>query len=166
MGDGGVAMAALLFRPGDFLVDIDVLAIGVAPDQAEDLENRAYEVGGDDVGDDDGAGIDERVARQALFGFQLDERIEGIARRFASDPLPDARRTRRLQGEGQSENLGNALDGEGRIAVPDHIFASIHAADRHAELVWIDARQRRDVVRNPPLADLFASLALAGRQEG
>ena len=83
-----------------------------------------------------------------------------------SKPLPDARRTRRLQGEGQSENLGNALDGEGRIAVPDHIFASIHAADRHAELVWIDARQRRDVVRNPPLADLFASLALAGRQEG
>jgi hypothetical protein len=44
--------------------------------------------GQDDIGDGDGAGVDEWVTRHAALTFELDDGVERIARRLAADMFP------------------------------------------------------------------------------
>jgi hypothetical protein len=61
------------------------------------------------VGDDEGAGVDQGVARDALFALELDDRVERRTRGLAPDALPQ-RVTQAPQRQSQREDLGNALD--------------------------------------------------------
>ena len=63
------------------------------------------------VGDDDGAGVDERVARHARLCLQLDDGVEAHARRFALDPVPE-RVADPVHGVGKGEELRDRLDRE------------------------------------------------------
>ena len=64
--------------------------VGEEAHEAEDFADRLARLMSrqDHVGDGDGAGIDERVARLAALIFQLDDGVERTARRLAADALP------------------------------------------------------------------------------
>ena len=60
------------------------------------------------VGDDDCAGVDERITRDAMFELKLDNRVERISGGLAADTIPD-RTSEFLQRQRQREDLGDAI---------------------------------------------------------
>ena len=87
-----VARAGRRLRAGDLGVDGDVVVVGEEAQEAQDLADRlARGVAGEhQVGDDDGAGVDEGIARPALLELELDDRVERRARRLAAHVRPQA----------------------------------------------------------------------------
>ncbi len=113
-----VAKAGGAFGGRDLAVDDDRLVVGEELDEAQDLADRLARLvaGEQDVGDDDGAGIDERIARNAVLVLELDDRVERIARRLAPDPLPQ-RVADIAERQRQREHLRNALDGKRLVGI-------------------------------------------------
>ena len=68
------------------------LVVGEEAQEPQDLADRLLRrvPGQHPVGDDDRAGIDERVARPAVLGLELDDRVERGSRRLAPDVAPEA----------------------------------------------------------------------------
>ena len=101
----------------------------------------------DHVGDGDGAGIDERVARLAALIFELDDGVERTARRLAADALPQFVADQ-AQRQRQGKDLGDALDRKRHLAVARGRDVA-GAVDHHkAEALVVNARQFRDVIRD------------------
>ena len=118
IGQRDISKAGFLLRLGDALVDVDRVILGDEADKAQDFGQRVARrsSGQNHVGDGNGAGVDERVARSPILQLQLDDGIERIAGGLASDPPPQPV-TDHAERQGQGEDLGNALDGEGRVAI-------------------------------------------------
>ena len=118
VGERGVAKAGALLGGRDRLVDRDRRIVGEEPHEAQDLAQRLARLvaGEDQVGDGNGAGIDEGIARDAALAFELDDGVERAARRLAADapPQPVADLAER---ERQREHLRDALDRERHVAV-------------------------------------------------
>ena len=103
--------------------------------------------GQDQVGDRDGAGIDERIARDALLEFELDDGIEGAAGGFAPDPGPQfiaiaAERDR------EREHFRDALDRERHVAFAAAGDLAVGVDHGKPELVGIDAGKFGDIGRD------------------
>ena len=130
--------------------------VGEELHEAQDLAQRLARLvaGKDQVGDGDGAGIDEGIARPAALVFELDDRIERAARRLAADALPQPVADL-AEREREREYLRDALDGEGRVGIAAHGDMAFAVDHGHAETVRTHARQFRDVV-----GDLAAIRAL------
>ena len=62
-------------------------------------------MGGDDIGDDQGARVDEGGARIAILNLQQDQRVESRSRRFSTDPLPNTIRPDSVEGEQEREDF-------------------------------------------------------------
>ncbi len=79
-----VAVSGRCLRACDFVVDHDVLVIREVTDEANDLPDQFLRrvAGENEVAYPDRAGIDEGVARLAALMLELDDRIEGRARRL------------------------------------------------------------------------------------
>ena len=107
IGERGVQKTVFLFRTGDLLVETDRFVSRDLPDKRQKPAFRFAEFRDQNIGDDQRAGIDERIARNSFFIFELDDRIKRRTRRFDIDPFPEifAEQTKRLR---QRENIGNA----------------------------------------------------------
>ncbi len=75
----------------DIAVNDDLVVIGEIAQEAQDFADQLLRrmAGEDEIGNGDGAGIDEGIARFALLGLELDDGIEGGARGLATDAPPD-----------------------------------------------------------------------------
>ena len=111
------------------------------------IASRGWWPAKQDVGDDDGAGIDERVARNAVLVLELDDRVERIAGRLAPDPLPQ-RVADLAERQRQREHLRDALDRERLVGVARRQHAAVVGDDGDAELLRIDLAQLRNVGRD------------------
>ena len=105
------------------------------------------------VGDDECAGVDERVARTPRLLVELEQRVERVARRFARHSFPDALS---LGGDDQREreDLADALHREAHVGVADDMHLAVAGGDRHPELARIHRRQAGDVLGEPAPAHL------------
>ena len=146
VGQREIAIAGGAFGGGDLAVDDDGLVVGEELDEAQDLADRLARLvaGEQDVGDDDGAGIDERIARNAVLVLELDDRVERIARWLAPDPLPQ-RVADLAERQRQGEHLGNALDRKGLVGVAGHQHAPVIGDDGDAEFLRIDLAELRNI---------------------
>src|SRR5690606_10280925 len=74
-----------------FMIDNDGVVVRQKADETHDMADGFARLvaGKEHVGNGQRTSIDEGIARDALFIFQLDDRVEGIAGRFASYPAPD-----------------------------------------------------------------------------
>ena len=91
--------------------------------------------------------------------FELDDRIEAIARRFAPDLLPQAI-TDATQSQSQCENFGNALDGERHFRIAAQMHLAIEIDQRHAKTRWVDIRKLGNIARDA--SAIFARAHLLG----
>ena len=91
--------------------------------------------------------------------LQLDQRIEGVARRLTANPLPQLFADQ-LQRQTEAEHLRHTLDGERRIRAAHACFAAVHSAQREPKLIRIHPRQCRDVAGHLALADQLAHLLM------
>src|SRR4051794_40252194 len=92
IGERDVPEAGLRFGPGDVWIDGDRLVIGQESDEAQDFPDRLTRLmpGQDYVGDHDGAGIDEGVARDAPLMLELDDGVEGCPGGLPADTRPES----------------------------------------------------------------------------
>ena len=88
-----------------------------------------------------------------VFLLQPDHGVEARSGRFAPHPPPQVR-AQLLQGQGQGEHLGDALDGKGLRAVARANQLSVAGGRRYAETARIDSRQGGDIVGHPALAEM------------
>ena len=95
----------------------------------------------------DRAGVDERVARYAALALQLDDRVERTAGRLAANALPQPVADL-AERERQREDLGDALDGEGRIAIAAACQLAVRVDHGDAESVWIDMGELGNIIRD------------------
>ena len=88
IGYGSIQIAATHLRTRHFLGVVDV---GIAGESAYKLNEeffRVVDMRQNNVGSDQGTGIDERIARLAVLVFQLYKRIESRARRLLTYSCP------------------------------------------------------------------------------
>jgi hypothetical protein len=99
VGQRDIAEAGRLLGARHRLVDDDRVVIGEIAHEAQQFADRDARLmaGEVDVGDDQRAGIDEGIARNALFALELDDRVEGVPegsrptrRQSVSPTLPSA----------------------------------------------------------------------------
>ena len=126
------------------MVELDGRVARQRPDEVEDGGLGVVEIGQDHVGDHQRAGVDERVARDAVLPFKLDQRVEGIARGFPVEAFPEAV-TGQLHGEGEREELGDALDREGCRGVAGGEGTATGGRNGDTEVVGRDAGEFRDI---------------------
>ena len=160
MRQRAVAVAGRLLGAGDRGIDRDAVVRGEEAHEAHDLADRlARGVAGEhQIGDDDGAGVDEGVAGSPVLGLELDDRVEGGARGLAPDMGPEALAVP-AEGEGQQEHLGDALDRERDLRVAGRVHRAVEGGDRQAEAVRVDAGELGDVVGDAPSPRRGASSA-------
>src|SRR3546814_18759391 len=110
MREAAVARAGFGFGKGDVEVDVDAVVARAGAQEIDDLVRHRIAAAPVDqpVGGRERAGVDQRIARDALFAFQLDDRIERRPRGLAPDAVPqpaaDARsEERRVGKEGVSK---------------------------------------------------------------
>ena len=149
VGERVIAEACALFGCRDRLVDHDGAVVRQELHEPEDFAERLARLmaGQDRVGDDNGAGIDEGVARLAALEFELDDRVEGTARRLAADapPQPVADLAER---EREREDLGDALDRERRVTVACRRDVALGVDHRNPERLRIGAGKLRNIGRD------------------
>jgi hypothetical protein len=73
MGQGGVAVPLLGLGPGDHPVGVQLRVPGLGPQELAHLPSGVAGGRQQPVGNHEGTGVDERVARNAAFGLQLDQ---------------------------------------------------------------------------------------------
>jgi hypothetical protein len=90
---------------GDLLVEGEVRVAALGPEEGEQFARRVAGPGVQTVGDDEGARVDERIARDAVLVLQLHQGVEGVTGGFAAHVLPQGVA---LPGEveGEREELG------------------------------------------------------------
>ena len=90
VGERHVAEARGCFRRRNRLVDGDIVVARQIPQKAQHLADgdTGLMTAQIDVGDDDRPGIDEGIARNAMFMFQLNDGVEGRAGGLPPHPLP------------------------------------------------------------------------------
>src|SRR6202165_2330977 len=90
IGESNVAKAGTLLRGCDRLVDRDRGIVGEKPHEPENFPQRlaGAMAGQDRVGDGNRGRIDEGGWRYAALEFELDDGVEGAARRLAADAPP------------------------------------------------------------------------------
>ena len=161
-----VAKAGLVLGLRDMLVDMDVTVARRRRQEAEDFRQRIARAapGQKLVRGDKRAGIDEGVARSALFQFQKQDRIEARSRGLAPDPGPDLFPDP-AQNAGQREDLGNRLDREPLPRIPGADHGSIGKRHGNAELRRIDTGEFGDVIGHPAPIRAVANLAVELGQE-
>ncbi len=112
----------------------------------------------DQVGDGDGAGIDEGIARDAALEFELYDGIERAPRGLAADASPQPVADL-AQGERERKDFGNALDRKRRGAVARRGDMALRIDHHQAESLGVDACEFRDIAGNlapvGPLPHLF-----------
>lgn len=101
-------------------------------------------------GGGEGAGVDHRVHRAAVVELEGDHGVEGEAGVVDPDDPVDLLVTDRLAHQRQHEGLGDGLDREGDVRVPDAVHGAVDLGERKAEERGISLRQHRDVVRHDP----------------
>ena len=90
VGNGCVQVAATLFTLCHTAVEPHGAAATEAPDKGQKLFLGAAQRREQHVGHDDSTGVDERIAGNAVFIFQLYQRIERITGRLLTHALPQA----------------------------------------------------------------------------
>src|ERR1700704_6225283 len=90
IGKRNVTKSGALLGGGDRLVDRDRSIIGEKAHEPEDLPPYLARLmpGQNEVGNDDRAGVDERIARYSALVFELDDGVERAAGGLAADALP------------------------------------------------------------------------------
>ncbi len=147
MGEGKVAVAGFGFGLRHGAVDVDVLVASGGAQEGQKLGQvflgRAMPEGR--IDGDDGVCVDEGVAGESLFAFQLQDGVEGEARGFAADTGPELV-TQAAKRDGKAEDLGDGLDREGCCGVARGVLRAVGEGDRDAELARVDGGQFGDVV--------------------
>src|SRR5580698_1233799 len=121
MSERGVAVTVLGFGGRDYLIASDLWASTLGPQESLDGAARVSGERQQTVGDDQGAGIDEWIARDSVLVLELDKRIERGARRLASNPGPH-RLAILLDYQSKREQLRDALDREPPAPLPDPVY--------------------------------------------
>src|SRR3546814_9556109 len=108
-----VARAGYVFGKGDVEVDFDAVVSRAGAQEIDDFIHHRIAAAPVDqpVGGRERAGVDQRIARDALLAFELDDRIERRSRRLAPDAIPQ-RTADAAQRERQREDLRHRLDRE------------------------------------------------------
>lgn len=148
IGERGVAIASNAFRPGDRGVDIDAVASRQPTDAGKDgSDGTAGIAPGDEIADRNRPGVDERIARTALFEFELDDRVEGTARRFPPDQCPH-RIAVAAQRFDERKHLADRLDGKRRVGIARHNLIACRRYHRDTEMIDLNSSKFRDIVRH------------------
>jgi hypothetical protein len=106
------------FRHGDALIDADRVVARPLAHEGEQLRPRFRLAAPFDqlVADDERARAGQRVARLAAGKLELNDRVGRRAGWFTADMVPE-RRLHVVKREGEAEDVGDALDREGLLAV-------------------------------------------------
>ena len=137
-------MAGLVLR-GEHASSIERSRPAKAEVLIEDALDRLLEPDRlDQRGGDDRAGVDHRVERYARARLQGD-RVERLAAGLDVDVLTHSLFPDRLQGEGESERLGDRLDRELLAGVADFIDGATGGHDTDAEQVRVGRAELGDV---------------------
>ena len=100
------------------------------------------------IADHQRPGINKRVARFALFNFQLQQRVERLAGGIFTHPLPDLLFLIVVHRDHQAQDFRDRLDREALVRVAGAVVLTVDRTDSHAELIAADAGQRRNIVRH------------------
>ena len=148
-GQSAVARAGRALRRRHLLVDGHAFVPRLRAQEGEQSADRRVRaaVADQSVGHHHRAGVDQRVARLALLGLELDDRVERRARRLPPDLLPQLGPDL-LERQRQHEHLGDRLDREWLVAIAGAPDAPVLVGEGDAELAGIGPRQRRDVARD------------------
>ena len=149
IGQRGVAKTGALLGGRDRFVDRDCGIVGDKPHEVQDFAERLARpvAGQDQVGDRDGARIDERVARNAALEFKLDDRVECAARGLAADPAPEPV-AGLAERERQGEDLGDALDRERHLGIATRGDVSRVVDHRKPERIRVGVGELRNIGRD------------------
>ena len=88
IGNGSVQIAAAQLRARHLLRVVDVRVVSQRAHEIDEELLRVVDEREDNVGSDQGTGVDERVARFAVLVLQLHKRVECCARRLLAYSLP------------------------------------------------------------------------------
>ena len=99
----------------------------------------------EDVGRDEGAGVDKGVAGDAVLILQLDERVEGRTRGLAPHARPEVLALE-MKSQGKREHLGDTLYGKPNVGVAHATGPAVEGLEADARLVGVHASQSGDVV--------------------
>lgn len=146
MGQGGVAVTVHGLGGGHVQVEGERRVAALRSEELEQGLRRVARTGVQPVGDDKGARVDERIARDAVLVLQLDQRVERVAGRLPAHVLPQCVALTR-QIEGEREDLGDGLGGERLPPLPHAVHGSVRFTHRHAEAARVEGGERGDVVR-------------------
>jgi len=151
VGERHVAKSGGGFGRGHGLVNGNAVIAGQIAYEAQHLANGDARLvtAQIDVGDDDRTSIDEGIARDALLMFQLGNRIERIARRFAPNPVPQLIADF-AERQGKRKHFGHGLDRKAGVGVSAGQHPAIGGSDGDTELRGVDCRKFRDIGRNLP----------------
>ena len=158
VGERGIARLVVHFRARDLFIEADIIAAGQTPELLTQGVLDRDDTRHQQVGDQQGTGIDEGIARDAVLDLQLHDRIERLTGRLTADTRPDLVALKTLHRQYQRMHLGDRLDREAGMRAAGVLDTAIHMADGDAELVRVDLCQDRNVVRDLALVEAAAGI--------
>ena len=94
------------------------------------------------------ARVDHGVIGMAAGNFQLDQRVEGIARGLHAHIFKHGVKAAQLQGSGQRDHLGNTLNAEAVVNIAAGKTPAVQRVNTNAQLVFVGIAKLRDISSN------------------
>ncbi len=144
-----IAETGAVLRRCNRLIDRDRCVVGEKLHEPENFPQRLARLmtGQNDIRHSNCPGIDEGIARDALFALQLNDRIEGAARRLPSNAAPEPVADH-AERDCQRENLGDALNRKRNIGIAGANDTAVRINHGESECVGIGTREFRNIGRD------------------